>query len=394
LPVPFSVLRFPTVLAALLLGGCHERKDETPPPPPVVKAATVLQKDVPVTVEAIGELRGFTEIDIIARVEGFIESIDFDEGSVVKKGQLLYTIDPKPFEATLAQARGSEAEAQAQLVRTHQDVVRYEPLVAKNAISRQEYETAVALEKAAKAAADAAKALTERAEIDLSYTKVMAPDDGLVGKTEVDVGALVGGTHPSKLTVLSRMDPIKARFSIPERDYLSYARKHGGEIKPGDTSVFRLVLADGTTHTELGTFSFLDSRVDTRTGTILMDVDFPNPGGLLRPGQYARVQGDVETKKGAILVPQRAVQEIQGVFHVLVVKPDDTVEQRMVKPAQRIGPLWVIDSGLQPGDRIVVDGLQKVRPGGNVQVETVAIEEGAEPSPPAAAGSAGSDKGH
>src|SRR5262249_54572258 len=155
------------------------------------------------------------------------------------------------------------------------------------------YETAVALEKAAKASVDAAKALTERAQINLSYTKVLAPDDGLIGKTEVDVGALVGGSHPANLTTLSRVDPIKARFSIAERDYLYYARKHGAEYEAGEAAPFRLVLADGTTHSQQGKFSFLDSRVDTRTGTILMDVDFPNPGGLLRPGQFARVESDV-----------------------------------------------------------------------------------------------------
>jgi membrane fusion protein (multidrug efflux system) len=386
------------LLLAAALGACHERKADTAPPPPVVKAAVVLQRDVPVTVEAIGELRGNTEIEVLARVEGFIESIDFAEGTVVKKGQQLYSIDSAPFVAQLAQAQGGEAEAEAQRVRTHQDVVRYEPLVAKNAISREEYETAVALEKAAKASLDAAKALTERAQINLSYTKVLSPDDGLVGKTEVDVGALVGGSHPALLTRVSRIDPIDARFSIAEKDYLYYARKSGGQIHAGDPTPFRIVLADGTTHPETGRLSFLDSTVDPRTGTILMDVAFPNPVGLLRPGQYARVRAEVDVKKGALLVPQRAVQEQQGVFSVMVVKSDDTVEQRMVKPAERYGPLWVIDSGLQPGDRVVVEGMQKARPGSKVQVEAVTIEDPDKPqaaapapaptpaSPPAADG--------
>ncbi len=213
------------VLASLLASFGCAKKEAPPPQPPEVKAATVLQKDVPIYVEAIGQTRGSTEIEVRARVEGFLETVDFKEGTPVRKGQLLYTIDPRPLEASLAQAKGVLAEAQAQLARARQDVVRYEPLVAKNAISRQEYETAVAVQAAAQASVEAAKAAADRTAIDLGYTKVLAPDDGLVGKTEVYPGTLVGRGESTLLTRISQVAMIHVRFSMPERDYLFYARR-------------------------------------------------------------------------------------------------------------------------------------------------------------------------
>jgi membrane fusion protein, multidrug efflux system len=365
------------VIPSLLTSCDKEQKQAAPPPPPQVKAAPVLQRDVPVYVEAIGETRGNTEIEIRARVEGFLETIDFKEGSLVTKGQLLYTIDKRPFEAALAQAKAGASEAEAQLVRTHQDVARYEPLVAKNAISREEYDTAVALEKAAKATLDAAKAMQEKAEIDLSYTKVIAPEDGLVGKTEVYAGTLVGRGQSTLLTRISRLDPIHVRVTIREADYLKIARKKGtGTGEHADNQVpFELELADGSHHPSTGKLVFVDRTVDSRTGTLMLEVAFDNPQHIVRPGQYARVRAQMEIAKGAILVPQSAVQELQGVFSVMVVKQDGTVEQRIVQPGQRVKSLWVIDSGLKPGEQIVVEGLQKIRPGVKVAVQAVAIEE-------------------
>jgi membrane fusion protein (multidrug efflux system) len=304
-------------LSLLLLGslaGCREKAAAPAPPPPEVKVAQVLQRDVPVYIEAIGETRGNTEIEIRARVEGFIESVDYPEGSLVEKGQRLYTIDARPFQARLAATKASQAEA----ARAHQDVARYEPLVAKNAISREEYETAVSLEKAAAAVVEAARAVVEQAEIDLSYTKVLAPEAGLAGRTEVYAGTLVGRGQSTLLTRISRIDPIHARFSFAERDYLALARKRGSGVGSPETSTvpFELVMADGHVHPESGKLVYLDRNVDALTGTIMAEAAFANPGHIVRPGQYARVRALMEQRAGAILVPQRAVQEMQGVFSV------------------------------------------------------------------------------
>ena len=367
------------LLGLCALAGCGSEKEMPPPPPPPdVKVAAVLQRDIPVYVEAIGETRGNTEIEIRARVEGFIDSVDYREGTLVEKGQLLYTIDPRPLEARLAATKASQAEAEAQLARAHQDVVRYEPLVAKNAISREEYETAVALERAAAAMVDAAKAVVEQAQIDVSYTRVVAPEAGLAGRTEVYSGTLVGRGESTLLTRISRIDPIHVRFSFPEQDYLALARKRGRGMaaEKGSSTTFELVLADGTVHPSPGELVFVDRNVDALTGTIMAEAAFANPDELLRPGQYARVRALIEQRPGAILVPQRSVQEMQGVFSVLALAQGDTVEQRLVMPAERIGSLWVILSGLKPDDRVVVEGLQKVRPGTKVNAQTVLIEEG------------------
>ena len=369
--------------AAVALVGCPGKKEAPPPAPPEVKVAPVLQKDVPIYVEAIGQTRGSTEIEVRARVEGFLQSVNFKEGTPVRKGQLLYTIDPNQFQAALAQAQGSLAEAQAQLARATQDVVRYEPLVAKNAISRQEYETAVVVKRAAEASVEAAKAVVERARIDLGYTRVLAPEDGLVGKTEVYPGTLVGRGQSELLTHISQVDTIHVRFTVPERDYLYYARQrveHGVTGEPTDLP-FELVLADGSVHGPKGKLVFVDRNVDAATGTILMEAAFPNPGAIIRPGQYARVRVAVDLKKGAVLVSQRSVSELQGIFNVAVVGADDTVEIRMVTPGQRIGNLWLIDAGLKAGDRVVVEGLQKVRAGIKVKPVPTTLEEGGAPSP-------------
>ena len=365
--------------------GCG-KKEAPAPPPPDVKVASVLQKDVPIYVEAIGQTRGSTEIEVRARVEGFIQTIDFKEGNPVRKGQLLYTIDPSPFQAALAQAKGALAETEAQLARAKQDVVRYEPLVAKNAISRQEYDTAVVVQRAAEAAVEASKAQVQRAEIDLGYTRVTAPENGLAGKTEVYPGTLVGRGQSTLLTHISQIATIHVRFTIPERDYLYFARRREelGKADKMPQLPFELVLSDGSVHAEKGRLVFVDRNVDPTTGTILMEAAFPNPGAIVRPGQYARVRAAVDLKQGAILVPQRSVSELQGIYNVAVVGGDDTVEIRMVKPAQRIGNLWVIDEGLKAGDRVVVEGVQKVRPGLKVKPEAVTIEEDGAPPPGAA----------
>lgn len=390
-----SVLRAAALIAAFSVVfplGC--KKKEAPPPAPTeVKAGTVLQKDVPIFVDAIGQTRGSTEIEVRARVEGFIETLDFKEGNPVKKGDLLYTIDPQPFLAALAQAKGALAESEAQLARATQDVVRFEPLVAKNAISRQEYDTAVVVKRAAEAAVEASKATVQRAEIDLSYTKVTAPEPGLVGKTEVYPGTLVGRGQSTILTHISQIDTIHVRFTLPEKDYLYFARRRqerGISADQRPSALLELILADGSVHPDKGQIVFVDRNVDAATGTILMEAAFKNAGWIVKPGQFARVRAAVDLKAGAILVPQRAVSELQGIYNVAVVGAGDAIEIRMVTPGQRIGNLWVIDQGLKAGERVVVEGLQKVRPGMKVKAETVTIEESGAAAP---AGSAPAAKG-
>ncbi|MEI9935755.1 MAG: efflux RND transporter periplasmic adaptor subunit [Pseudomonadota bacterium] len=392
----------------ILLVGCDkgEEKASAPPPPPVVKVAEAASRDVPITVEAVGQTRGNMEIDISARVEGFLETMDFKEGSFVKKGQRLYTIDSRPFRASLAEAAAKVGQSQAELARTHQDVARYQPLVAKNAVSVQELETAQANERAQQSTVAAAQAAVQKAQLDLGYTTVLAPEDGLIGTTEVFPGTLVGRGDTTLLTKISKIDPIKVRFSVSERDYLFYARRSeangknlsgmtagraaggtGGADEAEKKLSFQMILADGSTHPYPGTLSFVDRNVDAKTGTIRLEASFPNPDGIVRPGQFARVRAAVSVKKDAVLVTQGAVVEAQGINSVAVVKPDDTVEMRVVKPAERIGNLIILDSGLKGGERIVVEGLQKVRAGIKVKPQLVPLEDTpAAPSPSASGG--------
>jgi membrane fusion protein (multidrug efflux system) len=374
-------------LAAAVTAGACAKKEPPVVAPPQVKVATVLQRDVPVYIDVLGQTRGSTEIEVRARVEGFLDSVDFKEGSLVRKGQLLYTIDPRPLEASVAEARGMQAEAEAQFARANQDVVRYEPLVAKNAISKQDYETAVQLKRAAEAKVQASQAAVKRADIDLSYTRVESPASGIIGKTEVYPGTLVGRGQSTLLTRISQVDKIHVRVSVPEKDFLEYSRRREARKAKGLGPLqFELVLSDGSVHPEKGELVFVDRAVDAQTGTILVEVAFPNPGGVVRPGQYARVRVAIDEKKAAFLVPQRAVTELQGVYNVAVVKPDDTVDLRMVHASDRVGTLWVVDQGLNAGDRVVVEGVQKVRAGTKVTPIPGVIEDPA--SAPAAAVSA------
>lgn len=357
------------------------KKEEAPPapPPPEVKVAVVLQKTVPIYVENIGETTGATDVEVRARVEGFLKSVNFEEGSLVKKGQLLYTIDPQKYQASLATSQGQVAEAQAQYAKAQQDVARYKPLVELNAISRQEYDTAVSAEDAAKAALAAARAIEQNSQIDLGYTNVYSPIDGLVGKSQVKPGNLVGRGENTLLTVVSDVESIHVRSNISERDYLRLARaKASMTTKPTDN--FELVLADGSVHKYKGSLVFADRAIDPTTGTLGIEAAFPNPDHLLRPGQYARLRVAIDTKENAILVPQTAVSELQGTYSVAVVGADNKVTLRPVQAGDRIGSLWIIDSGLNAGEKIITEGLQKVRDGSVVSPVTVQIQDTVAPS--------------
>ena len=363
------------------IAGCGGKK-APPPPPPAVQVAQAIQRDVPIYVEAVGQTRGSKEVEIRARVEGFIQSVDFAEGTAVQQGQRLFTIDPKQFETTLAQAKGRLAEAEAQLAKARQDVARYTPLAAKNAIPQQDLDTALAVERAATAGVEAESAAAKSAEIDVGYTRVVSPVTGLVGKAEVKTGNLVGRGESTLLTTVSAIDPIHVRVAFAERDYLTLVRKRLEEVKergaqpaPVDSANIEMVLADGSVHPQRGKVFFVDRAVDPATGTLLVEIEFPNPDKIVRPGQFAKIRAPVDFRRGAILVPQRAVQEVQATYNVAVVAAGDTIEIRPVKPGARLGTLCVIEAGLQPGERVVVEGLQKVQKGMKVQPTMVEISD-------------------
>ena len=372
--------------AATLTAGCKEAAPPPSPPPPDVQVVNVIKRDVPVYMEGIGVTRGDAEVEIRARVEGVLEAVHFTEGTQVKKGDLLYTIDPRQFIAVVQQAKGKLAQAEADLARYEQDVARYKPLVEQNAVPRQTLETSVAQVNAGRAGVQAAKASVDSAELDVSYTKIYSPTDGMIGKTEVNEGNLVGRGQSTLLTKISRVDPIRLRVSIGERDYLEIARlRRKMGVKPGvrnDESLVEMILADGSLHPYRGRLVFADRPVDASTGTLLIEIAYPNPDQLIRPGQFGRARVVIDTKAGALLVPQKAVSSLQSVDSVAVVKPDKTVETRQVKTGVRVGTLWVIENGLTPDDQVVVEGLQKVRPGMTVNPTVVPAEA---PDTPAAA---------
>jgi membrane fusion protein (multidrug efflux system) len=357
----------------MVVGGCGA-KEKAAPPPPEVYVAEVVQRDVPIEMELVGQTRGAQDVEIRARVEGYLDRVAFAEGSFVTKGTLLYQIDPKDLQAALARAQGDLASAQARLAKTENDVARYTPLVAQQAVSRQELDNAVAARDAAKAQVEAGQAIVDRARIDLGYTTITSPIDGLVGTTLVKAGNLVGRGESTLLTTVSQIDPILFRVGMSEAEYLRIARRTE-ELKQqrgGRSNPITLILADGTIHPHTGSLDAVERAIDPTTGTIAMQFAFPNPDRLVRPGQYGRTRAVIDMKKGALLVPQRAVQELQNLRTVAVVGADDTVAIRTVKVGPRFESLWVIEEGLKPGDRVVVEGLQRVREGIKVAPKPVA----------------------
>jgi membrane fusion protein (multidrug efflux system) len=367
--------RLALVCLFLAAGVACSKKEAPPPPPPEVLVAEVVQKDVPIYIELVGSTLGSEDVEIRARVEGYLVSINFTEGSFVRKGQLLYKLDPKPFEVAIDQAKANLATAQAALEKTDNDVARYKPLFAQQAVSKQELDNALSAQEAAKAQVDAYKAAVAQAQLDLGYTNITSPVDGVIGTTQTKVGSLVS-RGVTLLNVVSQLNPILFRCAIAEAEYLRIARRAQKSGKPADKQAnVELILADGTIFPHRGRLDAIERAVDPTTGTLTGQFSFPNPERLLRPGQYGKARFVTDVKEDALIVPQRAVQEFQGLFSVMVVKTDNTVEQRMVKAGERVGNLWVIDSGVKPGERVIVEGLQKVQPGITVSAKTVKLEE-------------------
>jgi membrane fusion protein (multidrug efflux system) len=353
------------IAAALLTWGCDEAGQErAAAPAPIVEVTAVEQRDVPVYQEWVGTLDGMVNAQILAQVTGYLIKQSSQEGEWVKKGQLLYEIDPRTVQATLDQAKGSLARQEAILTTARLDMKRVQRLLPENAVSVRDRDNAVGREASVAAEVLAAKAAVENARLQLGFTRIFSPIDGIAGLSKAQIGDLVGpGSANAVLTTVSQVDPIKAYIPLSEQQYLQFARTRQNEAAQRESVPLELILADGTTFPHPGKFFFADRQVDVKTGTIQVAILFPNPGNILRPGQYARVRAVVRRKQAALLVPQRAVGELQGKHLVAVVKPDNTVEMRLVKPAETVGSLWVIDEGVKAGERVVVEGVQKVRGG-------------------------------
>jgi len=354
--------------ALALLAGC-EQKQATAPQPPDVKVVTVSPRDVPIFKEWIGSLTGYVNAQIHAQVTGYLMSQNYSEGSEVKKGDMLFEIDPRPFQAALDQAKGKLAQDQAQQSRTKWDVEKYAPLAKLDAISQQEYIDAVQADLAAQAQVKADEAMVEAASLNLGFTKITSPIDGLADIARGQIGDLVGPSGPL-LTAVSTIDPIKVFFPVSEQDYLAYRRQYTNAVVRADHEQrleLKLVLADDSVYAYPGRFYFAGREVDPTTGTLQLVALFPNPDLILRPGQYGHVRAQTETRKAALLVPQRAVTELQSSFQVATVDARNKVHIQPVTVGERIGNDWIIEKGLSPGDRVVVEGAQRIKEGTEVK---------------------------
>jgi membrane fusion protein (multidrug efflux system) len=349
----------------IFVSGCSRGQATTATPVPEVEVATVEQRDVPVYSEWVATLDGYVNAQIRPQVSGYIIKQNYTEGSLVRKGQVLFEIDPRPFTAALDRAKGDLAQAQAQLGKSALDVERDTPLAEARAIAKSQLDNEVQAKLGAQAAVESAKAAVEQAELNLEWTKVTSLVDGIAGIAQVQIGNLVGAN--SILTSVSQVDPIKAFFPISEREYVlvqkeSNATSSKHTIRFFGTSL-ELILTDGSVYPQRGKILLADRQVDPSTGTIRIVAAFPNPGNMLRPGQYGRVRVETDMKKGALLLPQSAVAQSQGSYQVVVVGSDHKVSMRKVKPGATVGTMWVIDEGLNPGEQVVVEGLQQLKEG-------------------------------
>ena len=376
-------LRLFPLLAFLIIGIGACNKAEPPAPPPLKVAIMEVQpRDIPIYLDMVGQTRGSISIPIRARVDGVLEEMHFLEGRSVTKDQLLYVIDPSPYQSQVVEAQGRLASARTNMAKARSDLDRIKPLAEIDAVSKQDLDAAVAQYKAAKGAVQAAEAQLEQAEIRLSYTRIHAPVAGLIGITKAKVGEYVGREpNPVVLNYLSQTDPIRVRFSINEREYLRFSREFAAEMREMDGQTegqadLQLILADGTIHEQPGKVVNFDAAVDPATGTLTLEADFPNPDRLVLPGQFARVRGMIEERKHALAVPQKAVMETQGLFQLAVVADDGTVELRRVEMGPRVDNEWIVESGLQAGERIALEGLQRLRSGMKVIAAKASLETG------------------
>jgi RND family efflux transporter MFP subunit len=372
--------------AVLALVACS-KEGATPAavaaPVPVV-AMQVIQRTATVTGELVGQVSAFREVPLRSQATGIVQKILFQPGQRVREGQLLFVIDPRPYEASLSEAQGAVADASAALARARQDVARYAPLLPDNAIPRATYDAAVATEKSAQAALDQRKAAAERARLDVKYTEVRSPVTGQIGLQQVEIGGLATAGQ-TVLATVSTLDPVYVTFNIPEAEYVRFMKGAGSQQAAAEqarANKFQLILPDGTVYDQPGTFDFVE-RAISATGTLGVRARFPNPDNLLRPGMNVRIRLVYDEIPDALLVPQRAVTELLGKQFVTVIGADNKTQQRAVTLGDRVGELWIVKSGLKAGERIVVDGMQKAPPGTTVMPTT--ITEAQLDNPPAPA---------
>ena len=331
------------------LGGCQNAQTREAPVLPVVEVVRVVERDVPLYSEWTASTDGLVNATIRAQVQGYLVERNYQEGEFVKKGQILFRIDPRPFQAVLDQAKGQLSQAQARWENSKATLERIKPLVEQKAVSLKDLDDAVGNEQASHAAVTSAQAMVDKAEVDLGFTKIASPVDGIAGIARAQIGDPVGPGSVEELTTVSTVNPIKVYIPMSEQEYLKYVQ--GRPL--AEAMSLQLILADGNVHPHKGSLAFADRQVDVKTGTIKVAALFPNPGNVLRPGQFARVRAETAIKKGALLVPQRAVMELQGSYQVAVVEEGSKIAMRPVKVAERVDSLWVIDQGLRSGDQVV-----------------------------------------
>jgi membrane fusion protein (multidrug efflux system) len=358
------------VSVAVLLAACDRGKEgdkakqAAAPPPPTVVVTEVVQKTVPIYSEFVAQTDARETVEIRARVQAFLEAQHFTEGTIVKKDQLLFTLDRREFEAKLQQAKAELEIAMARLGKAETDERRLKPLAERKAVPQQDYDNAAANLLAAQANVSAARANVAAAELDLSYTTIRSPIAGLIGKRLVSPGNLVGKGEATLLDTVSSIDPIRVNTTISEAEYLRFFARRNEQA--AGSGALELILADGSVFPQKGKVVIVDRAVDQKTGTLNFVAEFPNPQGQLRPGQFGRVRAVVETAQDATLIPKRAVQEIQGMKSVLVVGADNAVALRTIRPGETVGDLLIVLDGVKPGERVIVDGIQKARPGSKV----------------------------
>jgi len=367
-----------TTCLSFVFFACTDQKEAPKAPPPEISVVETRAEDVPLFLEFVGVTSGEKDITIRARVEGFLEGLHFQEGSIVKKGDLLYTLESQPFEEKVATRMSSVAEVKTNLAKNKGDLDRYRPLAKINAVSKSDLDAAQAAYDASLSSLEAAKANLRAANIELSYTKIHSPIDGIIGKTQAKVGDFVGkDPSPVILNTVSQVDTILVTFHITETQYLQFTR-YKAKLNPAEKKKnegqFELILVDGSLYNHKGGLDFVDREVDTTTGAMLVQASFPNPEGLLRPGQFSKVRVRLQVVKDAILIPQRCVMETQGLHSVFVVDSNNTIQTRDIQVGEKVGSSWMITEGLKPGEKVVYEGLQKVKDGAIVKATAAQIE--------------------